>query len=168
MTFIGLPIEGDKTQSYDRRVEQHDRAELEGALRAVLAFPEVEALRWYQYTPYFNDGDPCVFSVGGAYWKFTGEAEEEDYSDYGDGFTSGGYGEIWDRVVGEHEWEGKHPDRVRKMVSSPNPELFAAAHAANAAIEAGHHDDYLLELFGDHAIVTATREKIEIEFYEHD
>ncbi len=26
-------------------------------------YPEVRAVRWTQYTPYFNDGDPCVFNV---------------------------------------------------------------------------------------------------------
>lgn len=27
------------------------------------AYPNVKAIGWTQYTPYFNDGDPCVFSV---------------------------------------------------------------------------------------------------------
>lgn len=27
------------------------------------AFPQVAAIRWTQYTDYFNDGDPCVFHV---------------------------------------------------------------------------------------------------------
>jgi hypothetical protein len=26
-------------------------------------FPDVKALRWTQYTPHFNDGEPCVFNV---------------------------------------------------------------------------------------------------------
>jgi len=26
-------------------------------------FEEIVAVRWRQYTPYFNDGDPCVFRV---------------------------------------------------------------------------------------------------------
>ena len=26
-------------------------------------FPDVKALRWTQYTPQFNDGEPCVFNV---------------------------------------------------------------------------------------------------------
>lgn len=26
-------------------------------------FPEVESFAWHQYTPYFNDGDTCEFSV---------------------------------------------------------------------------------------------------------
>ena len=26
-------------------------------------YPEVESVSWTQYTPYFNDGDSCTFSV---------------------------------------------------------------------------------------------------------
>ena len=37
-----------------------------GVLKDLLAplfekFPEVAAVSWTQYTPYFNDGDPCTF-----------------------------------------------------------------------------------------------------------
>ena len=28
------------------------------------AHPDAQVVRWYQYTPHFNDGDPCVFGVG--------------------------------------------------------------------------------------------------------
>src|ERR1700674_1049946 len=27
-------------------------------------YPSIENISWTQYTPYFNDGDPCVFRVG--------------------------------------------------------------------------------------------------------
>lgn len=27
-------------------------------------FPELKSFSWTQYTPYFNDGDSCVFGVG--------------------------------------------------------------------------------------------------------
>ena len=33
------------------------------------AAPEIAALRWRQYTPYFNDGEPCTFSVNDLYAK---------------------------------------------------------------------------------------------------
>lgn len=26
-------------------------------------FPEIDAMEWSQYTPFFNDGDACIFSV---------------------------------------------------------------------------------------------------------
>jgi hypothetical protein len=27
------------------------------------SFPEVKTIHWTQYTPYFNDGDECVFTI---------------------------------------------------------------------------------------------------------
>ncbi len=29
--------------------------------------PDAQAISWMQYTPFFNDGDPCEFSVGRPY-----------------------------------------------------------------------------------------------------
>jgi hypothetical protein len=47
-------------------------------------FPTLEFIRWNQYTPFFNDGDPCTFSVHGVHsWSFSDNDEivdeEEDY-----------------------------------------------------------------------------------------
>jgi hypothetical protein len=39
-------------------------AELKVALIALLKEDkEITAVRWYQYTPYFNDGEPCEFGL---------------------------------------------------------------------------------------------------------
>jgi hypothetical protein len=38
--------------------------------------PEVYGVKWMQYTPYFNDGDACVFSLSGVYTFATKEAFE--------------------------------------------------------------------------------------------
>src|ERR1044072_2458439 len=40
-------------------------------------FPVVSKFGWTQYTPYFNDGDECVFGIGEPliYWN------DEDYSE---------------------------------------------------------------------------------------
>ena len=42
--------------------------------------PDVYGVRWTQYTPYFNDGDPCVFSMG-AVSVFPTQADFEDDDD---------------------------------------------------------------------------------------
>jgi len=44
-------------------------------------FPEAEAVRWTQYTPYFNDGDACVFGVNEFTYKKVGDSEGGDYED---------------------------------------------------------------------------------------
>lgn len=41
--------------------------------------PEVKAIRWEQWTPHFNDGDPCEFMILEAKVSFDGEAFEECY-----------------------------------------------------------------------------------------
>lgn len=50
------------------------------------AHPELRAVRWQQYAPYFNDGDECVFSLKELYFKVDGTPE--DAGDYEDGFDS--------------------------------------------------------------------------------
>jgi hypothetical protein len=40
------------------------------------AAPEIDFVFWTQYTPYFNDGEPCSFSVNGIYYVLVGEEED--------------------------------------------------------------------------------------------
>ena len=42
-------------------------------------YPEMEEFSWTQYTPYFNDGDECVFSVHSDYPNINGD--EVGYKD---------------------------------------------------------------------------------------
>jgi hypothetical protein len=46
--------------------------------------PDVKAMRWNQYTPYFNDGDECVFGVNDLMVKAENPEDAED----ADGFAS--------------------------------------------------------------------------------
>lgn len=48
------------------------------------AAPDLLAIRWRQYTPYFNDGNPCYFRTGEPYFRFA--TMPEDSGDYEDGF----------------------------------------------------------------------------------
>ena len=57
-----------------------------GGYVAELIKDDVVAIRWTQYSPHFNDGDPCVFSVYEADVKF--KDTEEDAGDHEDGFEN--------------------------------------------------------------------------------
>lgn len=62
-SFLGLPIEGDK--GYIRYRRQYTPRPVED-LREYLqkAWDQgILAVTWHQYTPGFNDGEPCEFSV---------------------------------------------------------------------------------------------------------
>lgn len=42
-------------------------------------FPDVKAVCWRQYTPYFNDGDACVFSSQHDYAEAVTHEDLDDY-----------------------------------------------------------------------------------------
>jgi hypothetical protein len=105
------------------------------------AHPECQAVRWRQYTPYWNDGEPCEFSTHTFAVKMSDSPESA--GDYEDGFE---------------DWYERRKNESASLLS-----------ALTAAREIGKIDDEIFEMsFGDHVKVTATREGFEVEEYEHD
>lgn len=102
---------------------------------------ELMGIRWRQYTPYFNDGDTCVFRVGSLFIatkpvseleKLEEDGEDDDMGDYGDGFLS------------TYHFR-ENPALVEDIDSLEN---FM-----------GHAEDCLQEMFDDHVVVTIERGK---------
>jgi hypothetical protein len=77
--FLGIPIDGDITRG-DKRVPQRPLSELEPLIRAVLDDPTMHSFGWTQYTPYFNDGEPCVFGVNEPWFRTVEDVEKADRS----------------------------------------------------------------------------------------
>jgi hypothetical protein len=84
----------DKKKAFEEELSAHGKAALSEEFKKVFdAHQDLVAIRWRQYTPYFNDGDACRFSVREFYTKMATTAE--DAGDYEDGFD-------WEEgVVGE-------------------------------------------------------------------
>lgn len=180
-TFAGRTVEGEIPRYNDRAaVEQRPIEEFVAALDALLAFDEVAAVRWRQYTPYFNDGEPCNFSTYGASIKLVGalakgaddeDDEEAGFEDLYLGYPAG----YWDT----HDWHGRggkakpvESDKVLQFFGGdprePSAELSAAAAAFEHVLESGGHYTQLNKVFGDPAEVTATTEGFSVEYYDHD
>lgn len=159
-TLAGRPIEGEISRYSDHAVvEQWDEEKFLELLDAVLDVPGVEAVRWHQYTPYFNDGDPCYFHTWGVGVKVAGGDPEA--GEYEDGFV-----DIYE-IRPEGDWTGNYPDRKFVPSKEPSP-VFRAFEPFNRAVESGHFDNVLNKAFGDPAEVTATKEGFSVEFYDHD
>lgn len=105
--------------------------------------PYIDAVVWTQYTPYFNDGDPCIFGVHEVYlaslWFY--KNIEHDYYDH-----------IGENIVLAYDCEEMKPmyedlDSIWKTI----PESI------------------LQSVFGDHVLVRILRNGIiEVEEFEHD
>jgi hypothetical protein len=107
----------------------------------IKANPQVEQVYWTQYTPYFNDGDPCVFRVNEPYFVFIGDDEEYD------------------------AWS------ISKSEYAPAQETCSAETAAACsalAKELASLDGPLETLFGDHVKVIVTAGGVDVDEYSHD
>lgn len=105
-------------------------------------FPKVSAVRWTQYTPYFNDGDTCEFSVHDPEIFFDGE--DPDACERGDGFEVGWYCDDDEPSRPLAEYWSEHMRPAFKL-----EQIFNLT-------------------FGDHVEVVATREGFRVSEYEHD
>lgn len=95
------------------------------------------AIKWEQYTPHFNDGDPCVFNVHSPTIQVLGEIEGGDRDD--------GFRDSYDFEDGNMKQEIKDLEK-----------------------QLDEFQDVLQQVFGDGVQITATRESIEVEEYNHD
>lgn len=68
-------------EAYEKQLESLGKDAQKAVAEALGALiPEGKVLVWTQYTPYFNDGDACIFGVNDAYLQDA--SEDDDYSAY--------------------------------------------------------------------------------------
>jgi len=121
-------------------------------------YPTLESFGWTQYTPYFNDGETCVFyantnciSVNDEYVDDANWASEVNVINWGN----------WNREL--KVYEGR--------VEEPNPNYDPVLTEASNEITnfLGNFDnDFYLSKFGDHASITVTKDGVDISDYDHD
>lgn len=172
--LIGIPIEGSITGIGERRVQQLPIEDLQPLLAAVHQDPSIESFGWRQYTPYYNDGEQCVFGVGNV-WFLTykdlqnpedRKLREESYYTWEEAHT-------YTQFAPETR-EQTYNEELRRWTTRtfPNPNqdqgCYDRCSALAEALWSDQFDVALLAKFGDHAIVTIHLDKITVEFYEHE
>lgn len=164
--FGGKPVTGDYTHSsFD--ITDGDPQDFLASLDALFKHDDVLAISWTQYTPYFNDGEACVFN---AYepqsirlksaLENQGEYDEaEEY--FGE---EAGWVDIWGALT-DYTYQSTPTGYVKVPKEGwVRPEWADTVKAVNP----GAYETSLLETFGDHAKVVATRDGFEVEYYDHD
>jgi hypothetical protein len=80
---------GRMVDDFQREVEKMKEAlkskfegELQGIFTSVFEkYPNISSLKWTQFTPYWNDGEPCEFSVAGIVIVDQDENETDEYDE---------------------------------------------------------------------------------------
>lgn len=111
--------------------------------------PDIKTIYWTQYTPYFMDGDECVFSINDILVSNSVKAIA-DYA--GDD-------------LGDDDLWAEDANNVSKDYI-PNKEHRKTLKDFSSTI---HKNQSLIkEIFGDHVKVIGTRNGFKTEEYEHD
>jgi hypothetical protein len=127
------------------------RKELESTLVKTLQefiaeSPEIVALGWYQYTPSFNDGDACTFTLGDVHVRLA-PAEGEKYED--EDSEDGLEGEGW---YEEYQLRSEGPTGLHEKVEKLSEALNELENVLNG-------------MFGD-ATIIVTSDGILTEEYD--
>jgi hypothetical protein len=105
--------------------------------------PKLTSFSWTQYTPYFNDGDTCEFSVHKDYLHMEFDGQEFD-------------------EVSDYAFKGGSESDERKCVG-----LREAYEEVAEILDSLEESDFK-SLFGDHVQVTATKDGVTADEYSHD
>ena len=127
--------------------------------------PSIKAIVWTQYTPYFNDGDTCEFSVHEPYYSNAKGDQIEDLSRHGD--YSGEDEGVWAEDTWILTGDSQYCVDRRKEIDLTGVDLQSVA-AFSKMISSSDMEEILKEMFEDHVTVSATRDGFDVEEYEHD
>jgi hypothetical protein len=152
----------DPKAAYKKLLEQNKkqmaamRAKMQGQAKTLFSKlskvlfknnPTLTSFSWTQYTPYFNDGDVCEFSVNGNYPTLTFGEFEMDNKHYTT--TWNGDKSVPVLLTEEQLQQNLTYEEVREFI--------------------GTFDEADLEaIFGDHIEVTVTPKGTSTEEYSHD
>ena len=118
--------------------------------------PDIQAVSWTQYAPYFNDGDACEFGVNEIVAS-TGLAQHEDDESFDP-----------EEHDPEEFFEGLHYGEAPGVVNYYSSHPQHAGAQKFVELLAGIPKDIMRELVGDDSKVIITKAGIIIADYDHD
>lgn len=177
---FGIPMRGEPRKGRSGHVNQRPLSDLRPVFEALLADERVIEFGWSQYTPYFNDGDVCEFSVGDPWIRTVDDEDVDDYYDLQINSTHPTLGGMeWRKMTDEEYalkvieyknkgWRGEpyNYDYFTKPGGAKYPDLLELAKKLD--VDAAEYEDAMYDAFGDHAQVTVTKAVIQIDEYDHD
>lgn len=180
--FLGIPVEGEISYFADNPVEQKPLEDFQPILQAVLEDPFIVNFGWTQFTPYFNDGEACIFHIWG-FWAHT--VKDLEYFDAPETYTrhltdnDNYYHNPYTEGIVDYESDsfdvdyGLHPTLGGITYRNPDyvgdhKESYTLVKELSTAVQGGHFNIELLKAFGDPAKVTVSRDGITVDYYEHD
>jgi hypothetical protein len=140
--------------------------------------PELKSFSWTQYTPYFNDGDECVFNAYTDYLIINDSEQEESVHEVRQFLDALNNPEKAIKQLQKRieEYKNKKWDytyindeiqRIQKGSIEKTKNKLAMLEDINQILS-NINDDCYKSIFGDHVRVTVTKDGWSTETYEHE
>lgn len=150
-----------KMESFVKKIEELNKELKEGFKDALkessdalfLKYPKLESFSWTQYTPYFNDGEPCEFGIN-----------EEPYSLIFNNVDIGEYSDN-DSV---YSWKTESLSEFGKTLFTNLQEYQELkGDVVNFIDDLTKMESTVRSLLGE-GLVVVSRDGVEVEDYDHD
>ena len=137
--------------------------------------PTIYGMAWTQYTPFFNDGDACIFHVHDIYYisdePATGNTSWKSHhttADYLEMTEDEFRAEFWDFPTSTH-WI-QFDLNPNGSVNHQGPKTWDPIYDNLIAFEdvIYNAETILQNTFGDHSMIIATRGGFQVDEYNHD
>lgn len=124
--------------------------------------PEVTAIGIVGYTPFFNDGDPCYYSIKSVCFAIPSMTTDEEDQEEEDYYTRAfkGNGKMYEVDYDVDSWyryTPSTPEALRGVITN--------CHQLQKDIKSG--SELIKAAFGDHVAVLVNRENIVITEFNH-
>lgn len=129
--------------------------------------PKIHMFSWVQYTPYFNDGEPCEFGVHEAY-MLTKSGHHAWVNE------SEGYYDLESYVPLEVDWDSykasDYKNKTYVLTEYADEMTVEEVTAAKKDLDAimSLPEEVFQALFDDHVKVTVTKDGIDTDEFSHD
>ena len=125
---------------------------------------DITCITWNQFTPYFNDGAACVFSVNDVYFSNVPLSQIDDITDWGE--YDGELDEVFSVLISEIK-TNERGFRV-KIPLGLSQETIQACIDIDDVISDVYMKEILESVFGDHVVVRVTKSGIHTSEFDHD
>lgn len=158
-----------------RRVKEEAMKAMNAPFQAFFSsHPDVKAIEWTQYTPGFNDGDPCQFGVRDLVFTVALPNSDDECDKCSSALTPSskfcsqcGHSLALQQreEISTTAWDLKYLKDKEKLVLSDD----LITEAQELSSEIGGLQDSLEVVFGDHKKIVVTRKGIDvINYQDHD
>ncbi len=158
-------------KAFEAKLQESMKADFEAFFAAT---PLVHAITWTQYTPHFNDGDPCTFSVNEPDFQNHEDFELEPAGGYGDGgsFPSKPSEYVY---AGAADPADRHHDHYVKEIADYEESIQQDGYVQTveniremSKFIGSIPEEVMNAAFGDGVKVVATRDGFEVDEHSHD